>query len=136
MVRRYVLDSYALLALLQDEEGAQEVEDLITGEDTQVTMSVLNLGEVFYIVARKGGEEAAREFERKVMETPKISVADASWERVRAAAALKAAGGLSFADCFGASLSLELNATLVTGDSEFARLEKTAGLRVMWLPKS
>lgn len=135
MTRRYVLDSYALLALLQDEDGAQEVEDLIVSDDAEITVSVINLGEVFYILARKAGQEAACKFERRVMDTPKIVVADASWERVRAAAALKTVGGLSFADCFGASLSLELDATLVTGDSEFARLEETAGLKVMWMHK-
>jgi PIN domain nuclease of toxin-antitoxin system len=46
MTRRYVLDSYALLALLQDEVGAQEVEDLIVSNDTEVAVSVINLGEV------------------------------------------------------------------------------------------
>lgn len=135
MTRRYVLDSYALLALLQDEPGAQDVEDLIVSDDTEVTVSVINIGEVFYILARKVGKEAAYAFERRVMETPKIVVADASWQRVKSAATLKTVGGLSFADCFGASLSLELDATLVTGDSEFERLEGTAGLKVMWLPK-
>lgn len=134
MTGRYVLDSYALLALLQDEPGAQEVEDLIVSDDTEVTVSVINLGEVFYILARKIGKEAASTFERKVMETPKIVVADASWQRVKAAAVLKSIGGISFADCFGASLSLELDATLVTGDIEFKGLEETEALKVMWLP--
>jgi predicted nucleic acid-binding protein len=135
MTRRYVLDSYALLALLQDEPGAQEVEDLIVSDDTEVAVSVINLGEVFYILARKVGTEAAHAFERRVKDTPKIVVADASCQRVLNAATLKSGGGLSFADCFGASLSLELDATLVTGDSEFEKLEETAGLKVMWLPK-
>ncbi|HHW25874.1 MAG TPA: type II toxin-antitoxin system VapC family toxin [Firmicutes bacterium] len=135
MTRRYVLDSYALLALLQDEPGAQEVEDLITSADTEISVSVINLGEVFYILARKVGREAAHAFENRVMETPKLTIADASWQRVKNAAALKSVGGLSFADCFGAALSLELDATLVTGDPEFKRLEETVGLKVMWLPR-
>lgn len=135
MSRRYVLDSYALLAFLQDEPGSQEVEDLITAEDTEIFVSVVSLGEVFYILWREAGEHAALDFETRVFETTKVKVMGASWERVKAAARLKARGGLSFADCFGASLTQELGAVLVTGDPEFARLEDEGSLRVLWLPR-
>ena len=70
------------------------------------------------------------------MATPKIKPMDSPWERVRAAAELKALGGLSYADCFAASLAQELDATLVTGDPEFAGLEKEGLIRVLWLPKN
>ena len=130
----YILDSYALLAFLQGEPGAKEVEDLIAADDTEITISIINLGEVFYILAREFGEETAADFEKTVFATPKIKVAVSPWERVRAAARLKALEGLSFADCFAASLAQELDAMLVTGDSEFAALEGKKLIRVLWLP--
>jgi len=132
-MNRYVLDSYALVALLEDEDGSQLIADLIASDDTEIYLSVINLGEVFYTVMQECGEEAASRFEDSVFETVKIRIVDASWERVKAAARLKAGGRLSFANCFGAALAHDLNATLVTGDPEFKRLEKTAALRILWL---
>ncbi|MDP2857686.1 MAG: type II toxin-antitoxin system VapC family toxin [Bacillota bacterium] len=133
MGERYVLDSHAMMALLENEKGSQLVADLITSDDTEIHMSVVNLGEVYYIVMREYGEESAVELEEKVLQTGKIKIADAPWERVKAAARLKTMGGLSFADCFGAALARELEATLVTGDPEFEKLERTARFRVLWL---
>ncbi len=129
------MDSYALLAFLQDEPGSQDVEDPIVADDTEVFVSVINLGEVFYILLRKFGEPAAWEFEAKILDTTKIKVMEAPWERVKAAAKIKAMGGLSFADCFGASLAKDLGAMLVTGDPELASLEKKGDLKVLWLPR-
>jgi PIN domain nuclease of toxin-antitoxin system len=44
MPRRFVLDSSALLVLIQDQPGAQIVEDLIVAEDTELFLSVVNFG--------------------------------------------------------------------------------------------
>ncbi|MGE5578003.1 MAG: PIN domain-containing protein [Syntrophothermus sp.] len=87
------MDSYALQAFLQDEPGSQDVEDPIVADDTEVFVSVINLGEVFYILLRKFGEPAAWEFEAKILDTTKIKVMEAPWERVKAAAKIKAMGG-------------------------------------------
>jgi len=131
--RRYILDSCALLAFLQDEPGAQMVEDLLVAEDTEVSMSAINLGEVLYIVHRSFGEQAATLVETKVLDTPKVKVMEASWVRVRAAAKVKAGGGISFADCFGAALAEEMDATLVTSDADFRRLEADGRISIVWL---
>lgn len=133
MSRRYVLDSCALLTFLQDEPGAQMVEDLLLAEDTEVFVSSINLGEVLYIVHRSFGEQAAALVETKVLDTPKVKVVEASWARVRAAARIKAGGGISFADCFGAALAEEMNATLVTSDADFRRLEAGGRISIAWL---
>ncbi|MGI6663661.1 MAG: PIN domain-containing protein [Bacillota bacterium] len=92
---RYVLDSSALIAFLWDEAGAQTVEDILVEEDAEVFMSVVNLGEVIYIVHRLAGEQTAAAVETKVFETPKLRVIDATWPRVKHAAGIKADGRLS-----------------------------------------
>ena len=54
----YVFDSFALLAYLEDEAGATRIEALLEQarkETTQIWMSVVNLGEVLYIIERKQG---------------------------------------------------------------------------------
>jgi len=132
--RRYVLDSSALLAFLQDEPGAELVEDLIVADDTEVFISAINLGEVFYIIHRSFGEQAAIDVEAKILDTPKVKVMEATWARVRAAAKIKAGGVISFTGCFGAALADEMDATLVTGDAEFRRLESDSRIKIAWLP--
>ena len=50
-----LLDSFALLAWIQNEPGAQRVEDLLyASRDNKETllMSIINLGEVYYRCAR------------------------------------------------------------------------------------
>jgi len=136
LARRYVLDSSALLALLQDEPGAQMVEDLIVDPDgdTEVFISSINLGEVLYVMQRHFGEEATGRVEDAILSSPKIQIADASWDRVRSAARIKAIGGLSYAGCLGAALADEMDAYLVTSDPEFGRWQSARGpSRVVWL---
>lgn len=53
-----ILDPLALLVFLQDEAGAQAIEDLILQAQEgkmRVAMCVVNLGEVWYSVARGCG---------------------------------------------------------------------------------
>lgn len=61
---RYVLDSYAVLAYLQAETSGLKVKELLeaakTGDAT-IYMSLINLGEVLYIVGRKLGPEIQAE---------------------------------------------------------------------------
>jgi predicted nucleic acid-binding protein len=52
-------------------------------------------------------------------------------ELTRQAAAFKARGGLSYADCFAAALAKERKLELLTGDPEFKTLEKD--IKISWL---
>ncbi|MBP9665121.1 MAG: PIN domain-containing protein [Pyrinomonadaceae bacterium] len=47
------------------------------------------------------------------------------------AAGYKAGGGISYADCFAAALAKQTNATLITGDREFKKLESE--ITIEWL---
>lgn len=132
MGERGVLDAFAVLALLGDEPGAADVAALLESK-TSIFMSAVNVGEVIYIVTRVQGQEAAREVEDALYEHPRIEVLAATRDRIRAAAHVKARGGVSLADAFAAALALELDADLVTGDPEFRALSD-AGLRIRWLP--
>jgi hypothetical protein len=51
-----VLDSYALITFFEDEPGAEIVEALILKAEegnVELAISVVNLGEVWYSIARK-----------------------------------------------------------------------------------
>lgn len=131
--KKYALDSYALLALVEDEPGAQVVADIILNETFEPYLSVINLGEVYYIVLRRQGEAAAAEVVRGVRQEEKLIIAEASWPRVKAAAQIKAGGGLAYADAFVLGLAQELGACLVTGDPELRTVSTRIGVELLWI---
>ncbi len=120
-----VLDTFAVIAYLEAEPGADQVADLIRkarDRGEKLLMSLVNWGEVYYIVKRAGGQEAA---ERMLvhLETLPIEVVAIDRELTRLAADLKAANKMSYADCFAAALAIQRHATLVTGDPEFRQVQ-------------
>ncbi len=130
---KFVFDSYALLALMEDEPGAQAVADIILDEAEEPYLSVINLGEVYYVVMRRHDEAAAAEVVRGVRQEEKLVIAEASWPRVKAAARLKAGGGLAYADAFVLGLAQELGACLVTGDPELRTAAARIGVELLWI---
>jgi hypothetical protein len=61
-----------------------------------------------------------------------IQLLPIDYKLVRWAASLKAAGGLSYADCFAAAAAALLECPVLTGDPEFVAAER-AGVTVSWL---
>ncbi|MGB4965632.1 MAG: type II toxin-antitoxin system VapC family toxin [Microgenomates group bacterium] len=127
----YVLDSYALLPMMQDVSGAQFVEDLLVASQEKratIFMSIINLGEIVYILERRLGVDHAQNL-LAIIDNLAITVEHADRERVLSAARFKATGGLSYADSFALALAVEKEATLVTGDSEFKQFEKKISIK-------
>jgi len=121
---KYVLDSYALLAFFQAEPGGEKVHRILKEAfdgRVAVFLSVINLGEIYSIVARKRGSETARAILEDVYRLP-LDLVDAGTERVLAAAEIKARYPVSYADAFVAAAAEELSAILVTGDPELKQL--------------
>lgn len=133
MADTYVLDSFALLALMGGERGGATVRALIEAAiDGRyiLLLSEINLGEVVYIIERRRGLPAAQETLAQIEALP-IRMVEATRERVLAAAHLKAHHPIAYADAFAATLAQEFNATLITGDPEFRILGKTVAIE--WL---
>lgn len=89
MPGRYVLDSFGLLALA-GEPGAGQVAELLADPANECFISVINLGEVCYTTHRRKGAEAAREAWETAFQEPNLAVVEATLERVRSAAEIKA----------------------------------------------
>jgi predicted nucleic acid-binding protein len=130
---KFVLDSYAVLALMEDEPGAQVVADILLNETAERYLSVISLGEVYYIVFRKHGEAAAEEVGRGVRQEEGVQISEVNWSRVKDAARIKAGGGLAYADAFVLGLAQELGARLVTGDPELRLTAGRLGVELVWL---
>jgi predicted nucleic acid-binding protein len=133
----YVLDSFALIAYFGAESGGQQVRVLLEAASEgkcHLYMCVVNLGEVMYIVERKRGLPKAQETLARIDELP-IDVINADRALTLAAAHIKMNCPIPYADCFAAALSKVKNASLVTGDPEFSKIEADSNLNVDWLVK-
>ena len=131
--QKYILDSYALLAYFQAEPAGLKVRDILKdalSTHTTAYLSVISLGEIYYIIARKIGEEKADESLEDISSLP-VSLIDATKERILAAAHVKAQHAVSYADAFVVAAAVEHSATIVTGDPEFKQTESLAP--VLWL---
>ncbi|MEJ5309138.1 MAG: PIN domain-containing protein [Anaerolineae bacterium] len=131
MMRRYVLDAWALLALLQREEpAATRVKQLLdTAPDTDVErfISLINLGEVVYRVGKVKGEAEAWKTLELLRRLP-VTILPADEKAVFAAVRLKMQHAISYADAFAAAAAESLAAILVTGDPELAQLKNAIQL--------
>jgi len=128
-----VLDSCAALAYLGGEASGQEVADLITGahEDRiPMYMSIVNAGEVWYILAREISEAQA-DGAMSDLTGLGIELIDADWPLTRMAGTFRARHRMSYADCFAAALAKDRKSDLVTGDKEFKQVEREVSIR--WL---
>jgi len=128
-----VLDSYALMAFFEDEPGADTVRSLILkGEEGSLNlmMSVVNLGEVWYSIARTNSPETADQYIGEI-KGMSIEIVDVDWQLTRQAALFKVSGNISYADCFAAALAKSKKAELVTGDKEFKLLD--GEIKISWI---
>jgi predicted nucleic acid-binding protein len=133
--KAYVLDSFAVLGYLQNESSASFIRDLLKQArkgTIDLWLSLMNYGEILYIVERERGLQAAQRTIGIINQLP-ISIADVDRHMVFSAAHFKARYPLSYADAFSAVLARDRNAALLTGDPEFKVLE--AEIDIHWLPR-
>jgi uncharacterized protein len=131
MKRRYVLDAWAILALLQGEEpAASRVVQLLKGieqcraggsERSEVLISIINLGEVYYRIGRVRGEKEAEDTLESLRRLD-ITVVPVDEQAVLSAARVKTRHAVSYADAFAVAAAQQASATLVTGDPELIRI--------------
>jgi len=128
-----VLDSYALISYLQQQEGYEDVAaifDECAANDREIFFCIVNWGEVIYQAIRRGGEARAKLAE-DTMSTLPIQLVEANKELTHQAAVLKASHKMSYADCFAAALAMKKKGELVTGDNEFKQVEKN--IKIRWI---
>jgi len=124
-MKKYVMDSFAMIAFFEDEPGADEVAEILDAlmdRKAKAFMSVVNWGEIYYNTMREQGIEEAENVLTQFNKYP-IQLIEADKKLTYEAAKLKARYNIAYADCFAAALSSRLKALLVTGDPEFEKLE-------------
>ena len=129
--REVVLDACALLRLLQDEPGAEEVDRILRDAQTghaRTLIHIVNLGEVIYTIGKARGWEHALRTRSEISLLP-LTVIPFSEDLFWHAVELKARYPMSYADCFAAALAIAAHATLLTSDPEFKVLGELVKLK-------
>ncbi|MGE5591901.1 MAG: type II toxin-antitoxin system VapC family toxin [Bacillota bacterium] len=132
---RYVLDSYAIVAWLQGEQGGETVSRLLTqagNDEAELFVSLVNLGEVLYILEREDSLHAAQEA-LALLDSLPLRQEQADRALSLQAAHCKARYRMSYADCFAFSLAKKYGAVLVTGDPEFRQQSE---VKLLWVGPS
>ena len=132
-MKRYVLDSYALIAYAEGEKGVDAVADMLKESlsgKAEIFLCVINWGEMYYVALREGGKERAELYKNTFARYP-ITIIEANKELTFHAAQYKAAHKMSYADAFAAALAKNRKAVLVTGDKEFRAVE--GDIKISWI---
>jgi ribonuclease VapC len=120
-----VLDASALLALLQEEPGADEVERLLDG----ALVSCVNLSEVLQKAEQHGVRTEGLEYD---LEALGVEFRDFDVSSARPTAQAWSRGsGLSLGDRACLALAVQVGGTAVTTDARWAGAGLDVGLRVL-----
>ena len=131
-----VLDSFALIGYLENETFSTRVEKILKQAregKSLIYLHAIHLGEVYYITIREQGQDLADLAYARIRAFPLTYIEIIDEELLRAAAKLKAKYPISYADAFAAAMAVINNASLLTGDPEFKRLEKKENIAIEWL---
>jgi predicted nucleic acid-binding protein len=124
-MKKYVLDTSALLAYIENEEGVVEVQSLFDqslDDKIELFVSVVSCIEVLYISRQEQGEEVAQE-RLKLIEDLPILQEPVDERLIKIIAEIKATRAISFADCCIAGLAKFKQATLTHKDPEYEKVE-------------
>ncbi len=132
-MKSILFDSYAILKYYQDEHGADKVEKLLISShqgDFRAYINEINLGEVYYMTIRRLGLESAKNLLEQFFELP-VQVISPSSNIILSASEIKAEYAISYADCFSVATAIQFQATIVTGDPEFKKVQHL--VKIEWI---
>ena len=130
---RIVLDSFAVISYFQKEQRSSHIVDLFKAAqkgECKLILSLVNWGEIYYIIARARGKNHADQC-LLLMEQLPIELEEVSKELVLKAAYFKSKYSISYGDCFAAALAYQEQCPLLTGDPEFKKIEQE--VKINWL---
>jgi ribonuclease VapC len=131
VAEHYVLDTSAILAFTDNEEGADEVQQLLEAARARqwvIDVCAISLMEIAYITEREQGEDEAARLVALVKAWP-ITWVYPDEKTLLHAAKLKATHRLSVADALIAAVAKLSPATLAHKDPEFEALAPQIVLR-------
>jgi len=121
-----VLDACALIALFNEEEGADIVAELLMQADNGVEPSVR--GHLFM-----SGIQVMEVYYDRIYAAPITVLDNVSRDIIKDAGRFKTSYSMSLADAFAAATAKSLGIALVTKDSEMKEAEEAGEISVLWL---
>jgi predicted nucleic acid-binding protein len=131
--RRYVLDTSALLAFTDSEDGAEVIDALLRQAqkgELELLVSFASWMEVYYVYLQEQGRERAQLWISKLKNLPLVRM-DSDEITGQIAGELKASQRMSFADAWIAALAKRHEATLVHKDPEFESVSQVIQLQAL-----
>jgi predicted nucleic acid-binding protein len=117
----YILDTSAIFVLIENEDGADRVEQLL--REKEILIPWLVLLEVTYISRQEWGEELATERYAMLKRLKTKILWEADESVLLTAARLKAGNRLSLADSIIASFAIQNKAIMLHKDPEYDALK-------------
>ena len=135
-MRHYVLDACAVIAFINDEEGAEIIEKILLGavkKENKVIINKINLLEIYYNFAREYDSETLKEAYYRIISLP-MEINDLlNDDLFYEAARLKATYRISLADSIALAEASIRKAELLTSDHhEFDIVEANEKIRFRW----
>ncbi len=118
--KTFVLDTSALMAFIEQEDGAERVRDILRKHS--IILSWLSILEAVYISQRELGEEEAITRYALLKKLNAEIIWNADEALLLNAAKIKSANSLSLADSIIAAIALQNQATLLHKDPEYEQL--------------
>jgi predicted nucleic acid-binding protein len=128
----FVLDTSAILALWNEEDGASIVEKILRDRphSRKIYISFMTFMECRYRVWKDQGESAAAELCRSLSLLP-VTRVDVDDTLLLTASELKARHKISVADSWIIATAIMRNATLVHKDPEFSTLSENVAMKAL-----
>jgi predicted nucleic acid-binding protein len=128
----FVLDTSAILALWNEEEGASLVEKILRDKphNRKIYISFMTFMECRYRVWKDHGQSAADELFRSLSLLP-ITRIDVDDTLIMTASELKAQHKISVADSWIIATAITRNATLVHKDPEFETVSDRVAMKTL-----
>ena len=121
---KYILDTKALIAFFNNEEGAKNVEKILKEIDENKAegfVSAITLTEIYYLYSRERGEDfAKRKIEQIKLSNLKMVVID---DEIAIKAGVHKIKAIPIADALIAASAYFVDAKVVTDDEHFEKLD-------------
>lgn len=128
MKEAFVLDACALIAFLENEDGADKVEDILQRAqrgDCVIYINKLNVLEIYYGVFSEDGKEKAEEILTKILALSLIIIDKLEDNIFKEAGRLKAIYKISLADSIALAEAKTRGSKILTADHhEFDPIDK------------
>jgi predicted nucleic acid-binding protein len=128
---KYLLDTSAILTLIEDKPGADRVEALLWEHREDVLLPFVVILEATYITLREVGEAVAERRYALMRQLPCAELWSVDEPTLLTAARFKAQARVSFADALIAAFATRHGATLVHKDPKYEALGDRVSLEAL-----